>query len=351
MNYYLARDGQTYGPYPEEDFPGMIQAGQVIPEDLVCPEGSADWIGLSLVPALAAHLPKPVAAPAVAAVAALATAQPASSSAPGLRVAAVAPRAEPEPHVINSPLANFTPVQPRRSFMDRVEGFFHHFKAIAYGTVILIFAICGIFGFLATKHDQKEIAKLHSQPGWKAFDSGNSQIDSESAQAGYGNNESATKAAKALASVLASAQKLGFEFEKTPRLRGRSKVGLVLSAVDAATAGTGKFETYVDLRNDRALVLVHVPEYRRYKSDARDAMRELCFEAAATSVLLLPGAIKKGSDFALVVGVRDKNSYDCVYVIPNVSKINKDSSAPPLAAKGNVPSHQLLVKWFGEEKP
>ena len=60
MNYYLAREGQTYGPYPEESIPTMLQAGQLVPEDLLCAEGSSDWLPVNQIPAFAAAAPPPI---------------------------------------------------------------------------------------------------------------------------------------------------------------------------------------------------------------------------------------------------------------------------------------------------
>lgn len=43
MNIYVARDGQTYGPYTPEHTNQMIGLGQLTINDLACPEGATDW--------------------------------------------------------------------------------------------------------------------------------------------------------------------------------------------------------------------------------------------------------------------------------------------------------------------
>jgi hypothetical protein len=43
MNIYVARDGQTYGPYTSDHAHQMIGLGQLQINDLACPEGAADW--------------------------------------------------------------------------------------------------------------------------------------------------------------------------------------------------------------------------------------------------------------------------------------------------------------------
>src|SRR4051794_18567216 len=60
MNYYLARDGQTYGPYPEENFAGMLAGGQVLASDYVCAEGGSEWIAFEKHPAFSSVARSPV---------------------------------------------------------------------------------------------------------------------------------------------------------------------------------------------------------------------------------------------------------------------------------------------------
>jgi len=46
-NYYLHRDGETLGPYAQNDMHGMIVTGQVKGEELICKEGESDWVPAS----------------------------------------------------------------------------------------------------------------------------------------------------------------------------------------------------------------------------------------------------------------------------------------------------------------
>jgi hypothetical protein len=133
--------------------------------------------------------------------------------------------------------------------------------------------------------------------------------------------------------------------EKGSSYHGRSKLGRVISAADAATAGTGHFQTFIELRGDRVLALIHVPEYRRYENEARNAMRQICWELACATVSE-KGKLK--SDRPLIVGVRGSSAYDCVF--EGSTSATPDRPAPR-PVTGNVASHKVLVKWFGAAKP
>ncbi|MEY2410798.1 MAG: domain 2 [Verrucomicrobiota bacterium] len=408
MNYYLARDGQTYGPYPQETFPGMLEQGQVIPQDLVCPEGGSEWVELSKVPALAGAPSAPalkiggamLAAPVVAASSATAgsgPAMPTPVASSKLRISGtsgVSSQSRPTSPVITATPAQSPPVthysQQKTGLLEKAAGAWGLLRIIGYAALVIFVVVSVIAGYFVSQRDKKEIAKLATQPGWKAFDAGNSRINDETSTEGYGNNGEAQRLARQLATATETVQRMSFELEKTPRYRGRSKLGRIVSAVDSATAGKGHFQTYVELRDDRAIVLIHVPEFSRYKTEARQSMTELCWESAnfvlneamkasepkplpvrapamAPPVSRIPGRAyparpavlpvpapppkvepKPVKDRTLIVGVRGKSNYECVFV-GTVTDV--EDAPPPAPIKKNVPSHKALVKWFGDEKP
>ncbi|MDX1681282.1 MAG: DUF4339 domain-containing protein [Akkermansiaceae bacterium] len=43
-NYYLHRDGENLGPFPLEEIKRQVAAGDILQNELVCPEGGEDWI-------------------------------------------------------------------------------------------------------------------------------------------------------------------------------------------------------------------------------------------------------------------------------------------------------------------
>lgn len=46
-NFYLHRDGENHGPYPESQLLEMLTSGQIHSEELICEEGAGDWIPAS----------------------------------------------------------------------------------------------------------------------------------------------------------------------------------------------------------------------------------------------------------------------------------------------------------------
>lgn len=404
MNYYLARDGQTYGPYPQENFASMLAAGQVVAEDLVCPEGGQDWVQASQVPGLLpAEAPVPAAAPVAA------TAAPAASSAPRLRLgggsaapSSHAPAAATVPPVQAYPKATY-PSQNQPGLMEKAAGAWGVLKIVGYGAVALIVVIVLIVGFVTSRKDKKEIAKLHSLPGWQAFHAANSRINSESSTVGYGNTSETTQFAQKLAEGIEVMQENNFPPPKRSRVRSRSKLVRIASAASAVSSGLGSPQIHVEKKGALIIALIHVPEFSRYGSAQRGELSEACFAMTQLSLASMmkmreqlsvtaanpatpnnrpirpPGSRvsppvtarppsaaaapvpaasppKPPPELTLVVGVRGKSAYEYVYV----SKVSAASAAvisdptnfqAPDPVKGNVPSHQELVKWFGEEKP
>ena len=211
MNYYMARDGTTYGPYPQESFPAMLAAGQVVPEDLVCPEGGSDWVPLSSIPGLSG-----AASPAQTAAAAPAL--------PRLRMSTTASASASHPATVP---AAATTTFPRQTFpqqrktgtMEKLAGAWGLLRIVGYGVAALVVIGVLIAGFFASQRDKKEIAKLHTEPGWSAFEAANGRINSESENGGYGNTGEAGRLAKAMAIGLEAVQRENFKIERQPRYR------------------------------------------------------------------------------------------------------------------------------------
>jgi TM2 domain-containing membrane protein YozV len=49
-NWYLYRDGQTHGPYPEEQIRDWLRSGQVSARDKLCREGDQTWSSADMLP-------------------------------------------------------------------------------------------------------------------------------------------------------------------------------------------------------------------------------------------------------------------------------------------------------------
>ena len=54
MSVYIQREGQQYGPYPQEDIQGHLASGTLLPTDMAWQEGMADWVPLSEFPGIEA---------------------------------------------------------------------------------------------------------------------------------------------------------------------------------------------------------------------------------------------------------------------------------------------------------
>ena len=319
MNYYLTRDGDTFGPYAQESFPTMLKAGEITPDDLVCPEGGTEWVALRTIPTLLGAPSKLTKGPPKLKLAGNSPVQ--DNSAPGAQ--------------LSLPVTTAPAPTQQRSFFDRVDGLLEMLKSLMYiaGAVMIVFIL--VAGFYISQRDRREIEKLATQPGWKEFNVANQKIDKENVEFWAGNTSEAEQTAGSLTRLLAKVQKEAFTVEKGSG-SGGGKLARVAGAVDAMNAGTGKFQTFVAQREDRTIMLIHVPEYRRYKGDAREAMRLLCVEAAGK---MTP---KSKSSAPVIVGIRGEKDYDCVYTMVS-GGVNPTT--------GNVPSHQLLVRWFGPKTP
>ena len=147
---------------------------------------------------------------------------------------------------------DWTPAKP--TFGERAMAILGNLKGLAYAIVALVVVGVVIAGFIQGQREAKAIEKFHDLPGWSAFAAANEKIESESSEAGYGNNAEASRLSARLASVLGKAQQASFTMDKS--YHGRGKIGMIVSAVDSATAGSGKFQTFLETRDDRAILLI-----------------------------------------------------------------------------------------------
>src|SRR5215470_7000063 len=61
MDWYVAKDGETFGPFPFEVMIKGIRDGELTPQDLVWSQGAPDWQPASSVPGL--FSPPPLSTP------------------------------------------------------------------------------------------------------------------------------------------------------------------------------------------------------------------------------------------------------------------------------------------------
>lgn len=53
-NWYLLRNGETHGPYPEEQVREWVRAGQIAADEKLNREGDPNWLSLDMIPEFAA---------------------------------------------------------------------------------------------------------------------------------------------------------------------------------------------------------------------------------------------------------------------------------------------------------
>ncbi|MEN6305046.1 MAG: DUF4339 domain-containing protein [Armatimonadia bacterium] len=64
-NWYLLRNGQTHGPYPEETIREWIKSGQIGPEERLNREGDPNWLSVDMIPEFAGPAPTAATPPGV----------------------------------------------------------------------------------------------------------------------------------------------------------------------------------------------------------------------------------------------------------------------------------------------
>ncbi|NOS68426.1 MAG: DUF4339 domain-containing protein [Verrucomicrobia bacterium] len=154
------------------------------------------------------------------------------------------------------------------------------------------------------------------------FAAANRQINTYRDTVAHGNSPKATAAAAAFAEKLKLSRALLFE--------GGKKNGLSITHHE--------FLTYCELRDSGCAFIVHVPELRRFETDAKESLGALAW-AAAQDALLKQGITNEG--MRLTIGLRGVILYDRVLI--GTLKTNAESSGVGLTETvvGNNPEHRL----------
>ena len=131
-----------------------------------------------------------------------------------------------------------------------------------------------------------------SQPR-SAFDAANRQIDVNHGQGAFGNSSKAISVASDISRSMKVLRELGFE--------GGKKNGL--------SASKHEFLTYCDLREGQCIVLIHVPELRRFTAGAKDSLANMAW-GRTQAALRQQNAGAPG--MKVIVGMRGIALYDRV---------------------------------------
>ena len=245
MNLHLHRGGQQYGPYTLEAFQEMVRQGNSTVDDLVWPEGAAGWI-----PA-AEFLASQQAAPAAAAA--------------GLRVSSAPPVATPAyvPAAARPAVARPMAQRPARSGGSSSTGKLVTRIAIGLGVALVMFVAARFaMGF----YKAMTAPKGPPAPGQAEFESASNKISVKGDSVAYGNSPKAVEIAAEFSKLMKTLRQAFFE--------GGKKNGFSVS--------DHQFLTYCELRDDKCVILVHVPELRRFATDAKKDLGELAWVTACS---------------------------------------------------------------------
>lgn len=161
-------------------------------------------------------------------------------------------------------------------------------------------------------------------PCQTAFNHANYAISSRSNGVGQGNTEAARDLAEVYANTMKSLQKEFFT-----RSGGKAIVSLP----------SDNFMTYCELNDDACVLLVHVPDLRKYEKLAKDSMLKLAWQTAQVTI----ADQLESPPPNLVVGVRGAVFYEGVLIGP--VKSGEEIPEPEESYRGNS-SREQLTNYF-----
>ena len=194
-------------------------------------------------------------------------------------------------------------------------------KVLIGGSIALaVLAVIGM-GYLVVNH----AVRLPRTPGEAELRGAVDLLDSGK-PSGSGNSPEARKLATDMSQSMAKMREKFFQ--KATRVS-------VLDSHDA-------FRTYCDLRENQCLFLVHVPELRRFTSDAKDSLGKSAW-AIAHGMLKSRGQAEPG--MRLAVALRGISSFERVLMGTFEPEHNTDSPGVTTVRKG-YGSEKELYPWF-----
>lgn len=173
----------------------------------------------------------------------------------------------------------------RRQPKARAGALLNSFRAFLIG-IPLILVLLISFPFWLHERGPESV-------GEAAFRAANGKIDRHDGVVAMGNSSAAVAVAGKFSSAMKSLREVAFESGK--------KSGY--------SASKNQFLTFCDLRDSQCIILVHVPELRKFTADAKDAMCSLAW-AQAQAALRSQATAQAG--MKLIVGVRGFALYERV---------------------------------------
>jgi hypothetical protein len=192
------------------------------------------------------------------------------------------------------------------------------FPAWGWAALILFIVAAlgfGIYGFTLVLRNTSDHTPYPSSPGRAEFEVANKTIDFNRGTIAFGNSTKAIFIANFFSQKLKQFRETQFE--------GGKKNGFSVSEHE--------FMTYCDLQTNQCIFLVHVPELRRYTSDAKTAMSALAWETAQR-VLRETKAGQTGQK--LFVGVRGAIFYERVMIGNYVADLSDENKCMLTSTEG-----------------
>jgi len=178
------------------------------------------------------------------------------------------------------------------------------FLKLGCGAGVLVLLLCGLLGFFvvnAARHGPT--SKLASQAGEREFDLANSSISRMGGITAFGNSADAITLAKQFSELMKESRKDLFTGGKASKL----------------SMSKGEFLTYCRLTDEHVVFLVHVPELRQYKDDAKESQGRIAW--AIAQALVRKQGVPPGTPLA--VGLRGAILYGPV----NIGSVVEDELA------------------------
>jgi len=177
-----------------------------------------------------------------------------------------------------------------------------------------------------------ERGAYRSAPGKREFEAANKAIDFNHGTTAFGNSSKATAVATRFSAEMKQFREAQFE--------GGKKNGFSTSEHE--------FMSYCDLRTNQCVFLVHVPELRRYTSEAKLSMCVLAWETAQR---LLRERKLGQPGMKLYVGVRGVLFYERVTIgnyLPDLSEANTGITS---VKEGFESKEQLFPAFYDPAAP
>ncbi|MCF7788767.1 MAG: hypothetical protein K9N47_21765 [Prosthecobacter sp.] len=193
------------------------------------------------------------------------------------------------------------------------------------GFILALAMVIGVPFYYLKYKSSREDAALQQRPGHAAFLAANDLVAGSSQGIAHGNSPEAQELAKALSSRLKEAREMGIDSRKSAPI---------------VSLTHGQFLTYCLLTKDSCVFMVHVPELRKYSSEAKDFITKAAWVAALDITQPHQADLRK-----LAVGLRGVLLYDRV-AAAHLNPAEDQPSIKPGYVIGDTECRKFLQGFF-----